>query len=209
MPSDHHGFIPSSAEEVLRRRVKAELRKRMRGLRVALPSSACAEKSQAIVERLMGIGAVAASRAIALFWPIEARHEVDIRSLHERTAARGARVAYPAVDAETGAMGFRFVADTAKMNVGALGQLEPSADDPEALPGDLDAIVVPALAVDPRGQRVGYGGGYYDRALPRFAPPAVTIAVAFDFQLVADLPDTPGDAPVDWVATDRRTLKAG
>ena len=59
MPSDHHGFIPSSAEDVLRRRVKAELRKRMRGLRKALPASACAERSARIIERLVTLEPIA------------------------------------------------------------------------------------------------------------------------------------------------------
>ena len=69
-------------------------------------------------------------------------------------------------------------------------------------------IVVPALAVDPRGHRIGYGAGYYDRTLPRFAPPAVRRAVAFDFQLVAEVPSTEGDVAVDWIVTDARALRA-
>jgi len=67
---------------------------------------------------------------------------------------------------------------------------------------------VPALAVDPRGHRIGYGAGFYDRALPRFVPPAAAIVVAFDFQLVAEVPETPLDFAAAWVVTDTRTLAA-
>ncbi|HEY5239824.1 MAG TPA: 5-formyltetrahydrofolate cyclo-ligase, partial [Polyangiaceae bacterium] len=60
----------------------------------------------------------------------------------------------------------------------------------------------------PRGHRIGYGAGYYDRALPRFAPPAVSVTVLFDFQLVAEVPTTDGDVTVDWIVTDTRVMKA-
>lgn len=198
-----------SADEQLRHRVKTELRKRMRGLRKTLPAPACAERSSRIVERLSALEVLARAGSVALFWPIEERHEVDLRALDARLRERGARVAYPAVDPETRAMSFRFVQDTGSMLEQGFGFREPSQDSPEALPGALDAIVVPALAVDPTGHRLGYGVGYYDRTLPAFTPPAVTVAVAFDFQLLAELPFTAGDVPVSWVVTDTRTLAIG
>jgi 5-formyltetrahydrofolate cyclo-ligase len=208
MPSDRHGFVPSSAEDLLRRRVKAELRKRMRGLRKAMPVQACAARSARIVDRLAELEPVVGARAIALFWPIEERHEVDLRALDARLRARGARVAYPGVDPETGAMTFRFVTEADAMTEHGFGFREPAPSEPEAAPGELEVIVVPALAVDPRGQRIGYGAGYYDRTLPRFAPPATTAAVAFDFQLVSEAPSTEGDVPVGWIVTDARAMRA-
>jgi 5-formyltetrahydrofolate cyclo-ligase len=206
MPSDHHGFIPSSAEELLRVRVKAELRKRMRGLRKALPTTACADRSARIAARLAALEPIAEARSVCLFWPIEDRHEVDLRPLDAQLRERGVRVAYPGIDPDTGAMSFRFVADPDAMEEHGFGFREPSLREPEAGPGELDVIVVPALAIDPRGHRIGYGAGYYDRALPRFAPPTVSVAVAFDFQLVAEAPESAIDVPVDWIVTDTRTL---
>jgi 5-formyltetrahydrofolate cyclo-ligase len=189
--------------------VKAELRKRMRGLRKALPTVSCAERSGRIVERLVALEPIARARAVALFWPIEERHEVDLRSLDATLRARGARVAYPGVDPETRAMTFRFVAHPDALEEQGFGFREPSAGEPEAAPGELDAVVVPALAVDPRGHRIGYGAGYYDRTLPRYAPPATAVAVSFDFQLVAEAPSTEGDVACEWVVTDARVLRAG
>jgi len=197
-----------SAEEQLRRRVKGELRKRMRGLRKTLPGSACAERSARIVDRLYAMQPVAEARAVALFWPIEERHEVDLRPLDTRLRERGVRVAYPAVDPETGAMTFRFVEHTDSMLEQGFGFREPPQDAPQASPGALDVVVVPALAVDPTGHRLGYGAGYYDRTLPAFVPPAVAIAVAFDFQLLVEIPFTAGDVPASWIVTDTRTLRA-
>ena len=200
----HHGFIPSSAEEMLRVRVKTELRKRMRGLRKALPLAACAERSARIAARLAELPPVAGARSVCLFWPIEDRHEVDLRGLDAQLRARGARVAYPGIDPETGAMTFRFVSHPDAMQEQGFGFREPAIEEPEATPGDLDVIVIPALAVDPRGHRIGYGAGYYDRTLPRFSPPAATVAVAFDFQLVPEVPESPLDIPAGWIVTDAR-----
>jgi 5-formyltetrahydrofolate cyclo-ligase len=205
-PEEHHDFIPSSQEEMLRARVKAELRKRMRGLRRAMPASACAERSARIVDRLATLEPLSRARTVALFQPMEDRHEVDLRPLGARLLERGVRVAYPAAEPETRALTFRFVARPEDLEIGAFGIVEPTLSCPEAAPGDLAAIVVPALAVDPRGHRIGYGAGFYDRALPRFAPPALTVVVAFDFQLLAEIPQTPLDIASNWVITDARTL---
>jgi 5-formyltetrahydrofolate cyclo-ligase len=206
MPSNPPGLVPPSEEDVLRLRVKAELRKRMRGLRNTLPASASAARSARIVERLLGLEAFARAHAIALFWPMEGRHEVDLRPLDSLLRKAGTRVAYPAVD--DGVLTFRFVSNAEAMEERGLGFREPPSHEPVAAPGELDAIIVPALAVDPRGHRIGYGAGYYDAALPPFAPPAAAIAVAFDFQLVAEVPQTAGDVAVAWIVTDGRSLAA-
>jgi 5-formyltetrahydrofolate cyclo-ligase len=208
MPPNHHGFIPSSQEEALRRRVKAELRKRMRGLRNALPAQACAGRSKQIAERLMALAPMEQAKAVALFSPMSDRHEVDVLSLHASLQKRGTRIAFPSIEAETGSMEFRFVDDLAALEERGSGPREPGPGAQAAVPGEIDVIVVPALAVDPRGHRIGYGAGYYDRALPRFAPPAASVCVAFDFQLVAEVPDLGQDVATHWVVTDARSFAA-
>ncbi len=208
MSDERKGILPFHADDGLRRRVKMELRKRMRGLRQALPTGACAERSARIVERLLALEVVRSARGVALFWPMEERHEVDLRALDVRLRERGVRLAYPSVDAETEAMTFRVVAHPSAMQPRAFGFHEPSPLEPEALPSEIDVIIVPALAADPGGQRIGYGGGYYDKTLPLFAPPASTVAVLFDFQLIAESPITEGDVPAGSIVTDARTLQA-
>src|SRR5580700_9377105 len=97
-------------DDVLRQRVKAEIRKRLRGLRKTTPLAACSERSALIVERLEGLDALRTAKSVALFWPIEDRHEVDLRDLDARLRARGVRVAYPTI-LETHEMIFCFVDD--------------------------------------------------------------------------------------------------
>ena len=202
--SDHsHKLAP---DDFIRLKVKAELRKRLRGVRKTTPAEACAERSRGLVARLELHESVASAKTIALFWPIESRHEVDLRPLDTTLRARGVRVAYPALDAETNVMTFRFVDDVGTLEEKGYGFMEPAQDAPLATA--LDVIIVPAVAVDPTGHRIGYGAGYYDRTLPSFAPPAVSIAVAYDWQLVAEVPATEGDVRVAWVVTDLRTFDA-
>ena len=65
-------------------------------------------------------------------------------------------------------------------------------------------IFVPALAVAPNGHRVGYGAGFYDATLPGFCPPARAVVVAFDFQLLGEVPSSEQDFACDLVLTDKR-----
>lgn len=195
-------------EEVIRFKVKAELRKRMRGVRKTAPLEACAARSEKIVAALEAHDALAAARGVALFWPIIERHEVDLRALDVSLRARGVRVAYPSLDPDTGDMTFRFVDDVATLEDAGYGFAEPPKDAVVAARGELDVVVVPAIALDPTGHRIGYGAGYYDRTLPAFAPPAIAIAVAYDWQLIAEVPATPGDVRVDFIVTDLQVFDA-
>jgi 5-formyltetrahydrofolate cyclo-ligase len=190
-------------EDFIRRRVKAELRKRMRALRNTTPTAAGAERSAQICARLGELPQLKDARSVALFWPIEARHEVDLRSFDSALRARVVRVAYPAIDPESQSMTFRYVEDPTSMEERGLGFREPPPDAPIALA--LDVIVVPALAVDPSGHRLGYGRGFYDAALATRAD-SFKVAVAYDYQLVAELPAEPHDVQVDWIVTDARSV---
>lgn len=194
-------------EDLIRRRVKAELRKRMRAVRNTAPASACEERSAQIRARLAQVPAFRDARAVALFWPIEERHEVDLRPVDAALRARGVAVAYPAIDPDTREMTFRLVDDPAKLEEQGMGFREPPASAPVVTA--LDAIVVPALALDPAGHRIGYGAGFYDQALSRMPASAVTIAVAYDYQLVAEVPFEDHDVRMHWIVTDARTIEIG
>jgi 5-formyltetrahydrofolate cyclo-ligase len=191
-------------EELLGRRVKAELRKRLRGVRRASTLEACRARSEKIVAALRARPEIQRARSVALFWPIEEKREVDLRALDTELQTRGVRVCYPTIDPETRVMTFRFVSHPPIVEERGMGFSEPSHDSEEA--ASLDVIIVPAIALDERGHRIGYGAGYYDRTLPRFRPPAVAIAVAFDYQLVIEVPTNEHDVAVDVVVTDERVI---
>src|SRR5262249_15578165 len=159
------------------------------------------------------------------FHPIERKGEVDLRGVDRDARARGLRVAYPTLHepdfdptklAEGHAppprtMSFRWIdldehhdaRDTleAKLEDRGHGFLEPREDLPVAALDHLDVVIVPGLAFDPTGHRLGYGAGFYDMTLEG-ASRARTVGVAFDFQIVSEIPVTPGDVPVQVVVTD-------
>jgi 5-formyltetrahydrofolate cyclo-ligase len=70
----------------------------------------------------------------------------------------------------------------------------------------VDLVLVPALAVAPSGHRLGYGAGFYDSLLPDVCPPAKALAVAYDFQLLVEVPTLPHDVPCDFIVTDAREI---
>ena len=88
---------------------------------------------------------------------------------------------------------------------GPYGIREPAATLPVVAPRDLDVMLVPGVAFDPRGNRLGYGGGYYDRVLA--ARPCLTIGIAWTFQVVDAVPMEPWDQPVDALLTESGWVK--
>lgn len=181
----------------------------MRSVRGALSPAAAAERSARIVATVTQTSAWAASRGIALFWPMIERREVDLRPLAGLARAAGKNVFYPRVNDEDGTMVLARVDDDDALIAGPLGAMGAPPEASAASASDVDLVLVPALAVDLAGHRLGYGRGYYDRLLPTFVPPGRAIVVAFDFQLIAEIPTTPGDVPVGLVITDARTFVPG
>jgi len=119
--------------------------------------------------------------------------------------AAGKRVALPRVVGDE--LQLHLVDSETTLVEGAFTVPEPPATAAIVQPGDVDVALVPALAVDPRGYRIGYGGGYYDKLIPRLQR-ACTCAVAYDFQLIAEVPELPFDVAVDVVVTDERVIRA-
>jgi 5-formyltetrahydrofolate cyclo-ligase len=187
-------------------RAKQLMRRRFRGHRQSLPVAAVAERSAAICQRFLAHERVKAAGAVALFWPIERFKEVDLRAADQALRARGVAVAYPAIDPDTQSMSFHLATPEEMSASGTLAFMAPSLDAPR--PTRLDVIAVPGVAFDADGYRIGYGAGFYDRALPAWSPPALAIGVAFDMQLAVDLPHTSSDVPVDVVLTETRLLVA-
>jgi 5-formyltetrahydrofolate cyclo-ligase len=191
----------------IRFQAKRELRKRLSNVRKLLPLDARREANAAICEALRPF--LEGARTIALFRAIGSKGEIDLTPIHLEARAKGIRVAYPAIDTSPdddvpigeATMSFRFADSLAERGHGFE---EPSEDAERA--ESLDVIVVPALAFDERGHRLGYGAGLYDRTLPRF-PGAKTVGVAYDFQLLMEVPQTEGDVPVQRIVTDKRTIE--
>jgi 5-formyltetrahydrofolate cyclo-ligase len=201
---------PAEPDELagIRVRAKRQLRNRMRALRLALPAAAIRERSRAVCVRIAALPVCVRAPAVALFWPIAERGEVDLRELDTALRSAGKKIYYPFMQprGEVFRTGFRLVTDPTTLVECGRGFCEPPEFAPEAGPNDLDLVIVPALAVAADGHRLGYGAGFYDATLPEYCPPARSIAVAFDFQLLIELPASDDDVACDVIVTDRRVI---
>ena len=136
------------------------------------------------------------------FWPI--KDEIDIRPLMIELFNIGCQLALPVVQGRGQPLLFRAWRPGDALEQGVFGTLQPEARRATLEP---DALIVPLLACDRDGWRLGYGGGFYDRTLTRLrARRKVTaVGVGFDGQLVDDaVPHGPDDQRLDWLLTDKR-----
>lgn len=143
---------------------------------------------------------LAPDAVIAGYWPTQG--EIDPRPLMQALAARGHGLALPVVAAKAAPLVFRRWDGATLPPAGRFGIPAPDAAAPETCP---DVILVPLLAFDARGHRLGYGGGYYDRTLAgwRASGAGLAVGLAYAAQQVDDLPIEPTDQPLDAVATER------
>ena len=202
------GYSPD-AVAALADRVKRHLRRRMQALREALPPEAWATRNERLLERLRSVRELMGARRVALFAAIRTRREVDLSELDAELRAAGSALYYPFMDPVGGVYrtGFRPTPSLNSLVPRGRGFREPDPSERPAQRGELDVVVVPALAVAPCGHRLGYGAGFYDSTLPEVCPPACSVVVAFDFQLVGELPLAPFDVPCDVVVTESETLR--
>ncbi len=187
------------------RRVKAELRDRMRRVRRALGPENRDARSAAIAERVRSTDAWARARTVALFVPM--RTEIDVGLLERAARLESKRVAAPRmieVQGRTELELREWVEGVAPVESGKMVR-EPPADAPWVDPATVDLVIVPGLAFDERGARIGYGAGLYDRLLPTCTG-AARVGVAHDFQVLGELPEGPGDQRVDLVVTNERVV---
>lgn len=192
------------ADDQLRQRAKQALRNQMRMVRGALPQSACEARSAEIRKRLLGLAELEGAATVLAFASI--RNEVRTGPIIENAWSTKKRVALPRVLGDE--LRLHLVDSQTPLTPGAFSVPEPAVDAAPIEPDEIDFALIPALALDPRGYRIGYGGGYYDRLIPRLSN-ACTCAIAYDFQLISEVPELPFDVPVDLVITDSRVIRAG
>lgn len=199
--STGRAFFSADEEEHLRHQAKAELRKRMRAIRRKLPPEARASRSEEAAVRLVqervykNAGVIASYAAMA--------GELDPAAVVRRAREEGKRIVLPRVDWSDERMRMHEVRSDAELEESGMGFLQPAADAPLIADSDIDLVLVPALYVDMRGYRIGWGKGFYDRLLPNLKS-AQSVAMVYDFQVVPEVPNTTHDIHVHAVVSDRQ-----
>jgi 5-formyltetrahydrofolate cyclo-ligase len=182
---------------------KNRLREQMRARRRQLDPLRKAAVSQAIVSRLEALPVFQQAQVIHTY--VAWRHEVDNHELIRRLLQAGRRVAVPKVEPATHQLRHYFIAGFSELKKGAFDILEPPAEQNRlAAPEQFGLVLVPGLAFDRTGNRLGMGEGYYDRFLAQVRAPK--IALAFDFQIVAQIPAEPHDQRVDVIVAENEMI---
>ncbi len=187
------------------RAAKDELRLKMRQLRLALDPRDATRLGALAAPHVLDLPELAGARSVALYAPV--RGEIDTRPLHDALAARGVSCVYPGIGPSLPLVFARAAPEDLVPD--RLGIPSPPPHAPVVAAADIDVFVVPGLAFDLAGERLGWGRGHYDRTLAG-APRALRVGYAYDFQIVPAVPVHADDEHVDVVVTEagaRRTTK--
>jgi 5-formyltetrahydrofolate cyclo-ligase len=184
--------------------MKHRLRGEMKAALAAMPAEAAAQLSLAACRSLLALPEYARARSVMLYAPIPG--EVDCRPIAVAGWKDGKTVLLPRVTwAKRHMVAVPVHSLDQKLVTGRNGLREP---DGEPWPVEkIDLIVVPGLAYDRHGNRLGRGGGFYDRFLARPGLAARTCGLAFSVQVVRELPIHPNDYPVKVLVTDKEVLR--
>jgi 5-formyltetrahydrofolate cyclo-ligase len=178
---------------------KAAARQAASRRRKVARDAAGTDAAAALAEILVDGLAPKPGTAVSGFLPIGS--EIDVRPALERLRALGCEICLPCVVAPETPLVFRRWREGDPMVTEAFGTRAPAPDAPEILP---DILLVPMLAFDAQGYRLGYGGGFYDRSLDALRARKTVLAVgaAFEGQRVEAVPRGPFDQPLDRIATE-------
>jgi len=184
--------VDRSSIEERKRSTRAAARSARRGIAPDVRADASAAIG-GLIERLPEVESISTALVYGAM-----PDEVDAAPLIAALRARGVRIALPRVDGER--LTLHWHEEDAPLATGAFGLTEPVPEAPPADPAEIDLVIVPGVAFDAACNRLGMGAGYYDRLLAEM-PRAVTVGVAFDEQVVDEVPCEPHDRPLDAVVT--------
>lgn len=196
----------AAANEPDVRALKAAMRRDARRSRAAIakepPSGAPSRAGTCLVRDVVPAGDV----VVAGFWPIGS--EIDCRPILDALHDLGYACSLPVVVEPCSPLVFRRWHPDLPLEAGAHGERIPPADAGEVVP---DVLIVPGLAFDREGFRLGYGKGYYDRTLAalRAEKDVIAAGLAYAGQLVSEVPREDEDQRLDWIVTDDGTIACG
>ncbi len=188
------------------REKKQEIRDEIVQKITKLGESPLSAKTKAIEERLFEFANYLEARIALLYTP--ALVEVDTRDIIKRSYMYNKIIVLPAYEAETKKVTLHKVDDPEKDLVeGPRGNMEPNPERCKTVPLDcLDIAIIPGLAMDEKGGRIGLGNGYYDRLIPDLPITTRKVGLIFEDQIVSMVPMESHDKYVDIVVTDERII---
>lgn len=188
---------------------KQDIRRRLKALRQRLAPEAVRDKSAQIACRVQALTEYRDAACVLVYLALP--QEVQTDAVIAAALQAGKRLFVPVVVPGKADLLISPLTDPAAVAAtGPFGIRQPSAESgPPASPEILDLVLAPGLAFDRRGHRLGFGKGYFDRLFAQLPPPCRRVGLAFDFQVLEDVPATAGDRPVHRVITERETIDCG
>lgn len=182
---------------------KKDLRKKILQKRDALSQQEWESKSAQILANLFSLEELEKAKNVFIF--INFRSEVNTKPIIDLLISKGKRVIVPYTDLANRRLRLFYLNSLDELKEGTYGILEPDPSTAEeATTKDVDIAIVPGSVFDLRGGRIGYGGGFYDRLLPHLRPEVKTVAIAFELQLVDEVPMGYYDRYIDIIVTEDR-----
>ena len=187
---------------------KERLRKCVLAARMGLDRGQVEVSGQAILKRVLELEAYRRAKLVHTYVSSK-ENEVDTRALICACLKHGKRVAVPVVMPGTRPLAHALISGLDQLVVGSWGLAQPDPAEATWLPAEaqLDLVVVPGLAFDRRGQRIGWGGGYYDRFLAQVQ--TIKIGLCYDALVLDCIPGEPHDVPVDMVVAETAIYQGG
>ncbi len=184
---------------------KASIRKGVLAKRDGIPPAEKKIKDRSIEIRLFGLSEFRTAETILLFASF--RSEVDTCGMISRSIEEGKRVVLPRVEGNN--LGLYEIRDIVELVPGYMKIPEPSVltEDRKITIHDMDLIIVPGAAFDGAGNRIGYGGGFYDRLLAAADRGISIVAPAYEMQVIASVPTDPHDKKVKLIVTEGRVIR--
>ena len=183
------------------------LRRAALAQRRVLALADCLAWSRSIQGRAMEFSYYRAARAVGLYSPVQ--NEVDTSAILQHALTSNKQVFYPK-STLAGPASLARINAVAELVVGRHGILEPAGVD-FITPADVDGLVlfIPGLLFDRRGNRLGRGGGWYDRLMSNLGNKGIFVGLAYDSQLVENLPVESWDRRVHFIITEKNQIDCG
>jgi 5-formyltetrahydrofolate cyclo-ligase len=187
--------------------MKRSIRNRIKVMLESMPSDASASQSLAIAQKVSELEAFRSARTVMLYLPVPG--EVDVLPIARAAWRAGKKILAPTVCDHCRTMRAILCCPVnEEMFHPHHGLRQPNRDLGELSIDQIDLVIVPAIAFDPRCNRLGRGGGFYDRFLARPELRASTVGIAYDEQIIPSVPIHENDRPVDVVVTDKKMYRA-
>jgi 5-formyltetrahydrofolate cyclo-ligase len=183
-------------------KTKKSLRQEIKDLLSAQSVEERDKKSRAIQKKLFGTPVFQRAGTVCFF--VSMPMEVNTHPMIEEALRLGKTVLVPLVDLENKELKLKQIRDFRKdLSPGTLGILEPASGTKDVPAKDVECVIVPGLVFDGDGNRLGRGGGFYDRLLAGLPAKASTIGLAFSFQVLPNIPLENHDRSVGLVLTEK------